>query len=287
MRYFALATDYDGTLAEDGKVSAHTLRALQKLRESGRRVLLVTGRELPELQTLMPDLSVFDLVVAENGAIVYDPAQQDEEDIANPARDDFIAALRKKKVEPLSVGRSIIATFKPNDTVVHETIREMGLDLQIVFNKEAVMVLPPGVNKASGMRDALGRLGLSRHNVAGIGDAENDFAFLELCETSAAVDNSVPKLKETVDLVTKGARGAGVRELVRRILKDDLRSIDSTVPRHRLVLATDLNGGVGHGARIRHQPAAHRLERRRQVDDGQNHHGTPRRGRLPVLRHRP
>src|SRR6476646_6542653 len=202
----ALATDFDGTLAEDGRVSGHTVRALKKLRESGRRVLLVTGRELDDLKTVYEDWSVFDLIVAENGAVVYDPAQQDEESIANPARDDFIAALRKKKVEPLSVGHTVVATFKPNDTVVFETIREMGLDLQIVFNKDAVMVLPAGVNKASGLNDALSRLGLSRHNVAGIGDAENDFAFLELCEVSAAVENSIPRLKDSVDLVTKAPR---------------------------------------------------------------------------------
>ena len=55
MRYFALATDYDGTLAEDGKVSAHTVRALKKLRESGRRVLLVTGRELDDLASVYDD----------------------------------------------------------------------------------------------------------------------------------------------------------------------------------------------------------------------------------------
>jgi phosphoglycolate phosphatase (TIGR01487 family) len=242
VRYLALATDFDGTLAEDGKVSAVTLRALKKLRESGRRLLLVTGRELPDLRELMPDLTVFDLVVAENGAVVYDPSQQDEEPIANPARDDFVAVLKKKKVSPLSVGQSVVATFKPNETKVLATIQEMALDLQIVFNKDAVMVLPPGVNKASGLNNALSKLGLSRHNVAGIGDAENDFAFLELCEVSAAVANSIPTLKDAVDYVTKGERGAGVRELVRRLLKDDLHSIDRDILRHRLVLATHPEG---------------------------------------------
>ena len=59
-----------------------------------------------------------------------------------------------------------------------EAIRDLGLELQIIFNKGAVMVLPAGVNKASGLAVALARLGLSPHNVVGVGDAENDHAFL-------------------------------------------------------------------------------------------------------------
>ena len=82
--------------------------------------------------------------------------------------------LRERGVEPLSVGRSIVATWEPMETVVLEVIHEQGLELQITFNKGAVMVLPPGVNKASGLEAALQALGLSRHNVVGAGDAEND-----------------------------------------------------------------------------------------------------------------
>jgi hydroxymethylpyrimidine pyrophosphatase-like HAD family hydrolase len=60
-------------------------------------------------------------------------------------------------------------------------IRELGLELQIIFNKGAVMVLPAGVSKASGLEAALALLELLPHDVAGIGDAENDHAFLRLC----------------------------------------------------------------------------------------------------------
>ena len=59
-----------------------------------------------------------------------------------------------------------------------DTIRDLGLELQVIFNKGAVMVLPAGVNKASGLAAALADLGLSPHNVVGVGDAENDHAFL-------------------------------------------------------------------------------------------------------------
>jgi hydroxymethylpyrimidine pyrophosphatase-like HAD family hydrolase len=115
-----------------------------------------------------------------------------------------------------------VATVRPHETTVLETIQALGLELEIVFNKEAVMVLPTGHNKATGLRRALEELDLDPQAVVGIGDAENDHAFLELCGFSVAVANSVDALKEHADLVTRGERGAGVEELIEALLADDL-----------------------------------------------------------------
>src|SRR5437016_5169538 len=79
MKYLALATDYDGTLAQDGHVDTETVRAVERVLESGRKVILVTGRQLPELQSVFPQLGVCDVVVAENGALLYWPAEDREE----------------------------------------------------------------------------------------------------------------------------------------------------------------------------------------------------------------
>jgi hypothetical protein len=117
---------------------------------------------------------------------------------------------------------------------VLDVIRELGLELEIIFNKGAVMVLPSGINKATGLVVALGRLGLSAHNAVAVGDAENDHAFLSSCEASVAVANALPTLKERVDLVTKGERGDGVVELVEALLRDDLASLDGRLGRHGL-----------------------------------------------------
>src|SRR5581483_8672300 len=133
-----------------------------------------------------------------------------ETPLAQRPPDSFVAALRARGVGPISVGRVIVATWEPHETVVLETIRDQGLELQVIFNKGAVMVLPAGVNKASGLAAALQKLCLSAHNAVGIGDAENDHALLNLCEFGAAVANALPTLKERADLVTRGARGAGV-----------------------------------------------------------------------------
>ena len=110
MFFLALATDYDGTLAADGKADPDAMAGLQRLRKSGRKIILVTGRELSDLTVACPELDVFDLVVAENGATLYDPATKDEQVLAPAASADLVSYLEKAGVNPLSVGHSIVAT---------------------------------------------------------------------------------------------------------------------------------------------------------------------------------
>jgi hydroxymethylpyrimidine pyrophosphatase-like HAD family hydrolase len=225
VRYFAVATDYDGTLAADGKVAAPTVEALERLRRSGRRVVLVTGRILEELQQVFPRLDLIDRVVAENGAVVWTPATNELQVLAEPPPAAFVAALRARDVRPLSVGHVIVATREPHEEAVLDAIRSLGLELHVEFNKGAVMVLPAGVTKRTGLSTALEQMALSLHNVVGIGDAENDHGLLAACECGVAVANAIPALAERADWVTASPRGAGVVELVDRLLDDDLASL--------------------------------------------------------------
>ena len=100
----------------------------------------------------------------------------------------FISALKDRGVEPLSIGRSIVATTTPHEQAVVEVIRNLGLEMHVVFNKGSVMILPPGVNKETGLRAALLDLELSPHNVIAVGDAENDHALLRGCGLGKLVD---------------------------------------------------------------------------------------------------
>lgn len=166
MRYHVLATDYDGTLARDGRVSDSTLLALHRFVASGRKLILVTGRELPQLKSVFSALSLFHWVV------------------------------------------------------------------------------PTGVNKGFWLDHALQEMKLSRHNTVGVGDAENDHAFLQLCEFSAAVSNALPAVKATVDLVLPADHGAGVEFLIDQILSDDLRSLEMRSKRPPFVIANSESGEV-------------------------------------------
>jgi hydroxymethylpyrimidine pyrophosphatase-like HAD family hydrolase len=222
MRYQALATDYDETIADAGVVDLPTIAALERLREGACRLILVTGRDVTDLQRAMSRLDLFDLVVAENGALLYDPANQQVQALGDAPPLAFVERLRELDVAPLWLGRVVVATREPNQTKVRNAIRDLGLDLQVTCNKGIAIVLPTGVTKASGLLGALAHLGLSPLNCIGVGDAENDLAFLEICGLRVAVANALPVVKERAAFVPMGTRGAGVAGLIDRLLATDL-----------------------------------------------------------------
>jgi hydroxymethylpyrimidine pyrophosphatase-like HAD family hydrolase len=115
MHFVTLVTDYDGTLAEDGKVDPATVDALDALGQSGRKLILVTGRELPDFRRVFSEIGRFDLVIAENGALLYQPATGCETTLAGAPPPVFIDRLRAHHISPLSVGRSIVANLGPNE----------------------------------------------------------------------------------------------------------------------------------------------------------------------------
>lgn len=254
MNYLALATDYDGTIATEGVVDPHTVAALERWRATGRKLILVTGRMLDDLLTILPryaPLELFDWLVAENGAVLYQPARQTVRILADPLPPEFVQALgdrigsgseiyrtgtpgefehliRTGQLTAFSRGRVMVATWQPYDREVQTLIDQMALDLQVIMNKRAVMVLPIGIDKAFGLRAALAELNLSATVTVGVGDAENDCHLLELCGFSAAVANALPLVKAKADWVAASERGAGVVELIDRLLAGErLSSVES------------------------------------------------------------
>jgi hydroxymethylpyrimidine pyrophosphatase-like HAD family hydrolase len=221
MRYLALATDYDGTLASDGAVAPETLAALRQVAATGRKLILVTGRRIDDMIRVFPEIGMFDRVVAENGPLLYRPQSRETRLLSEPPPAVFLEELRRRGVEPLTAGQVFVATEQPNERVVLEVLRELGLDLQVILNKGAVMVLPASVNNATGLSAALEELELSPQNVVGIGDAENDEAFLAMCGSGVAVANALDALKARADQVTIGEDGAGVREVIDWLISGD------------------------------------------------------------------
>ncbi|TNC60458.1 HAD family hydrolase [Rubellimicrobium roseum] len=219
MPQIALATDYDGTIAQDGMVDGPTLAVLARLRAAGWCLVLATGRDLDDLRQVMPRLDLFDRVVAENGAVLHTPDTGVVRLLAAPLPPSFPAALATAGVHPLRAGRVLVATWEVHEARVQAVAASLGLDLRLQRNKGALMALPAGVDKGRGTLEALRELGISPAHCVAVGDAENDLDLLAACGLPVAVANASPALKRAAALVTRAEGGDGVVELIERLLR--------------------------------------------------------------------
>jgi hydroxymethylpyrimidine pyrophosphatase-like HAD family hydrolase len=213
-RYFrAVAVDYDGTLTTSGRPSGDVLAAIAETRADGRRVVLVTGRILAELRSVFPGVDDhFDAIVGEDGAVAARAGH--DRLLAAPVPGELDAALAARGVR-FRRGEVLLACDLADEPAVLEAVRELGLECQLTSNRSALMVLPAGVTKGSGLAAALADLGISPHSAAAVGDAENDHSLLATAELGVAVGNAVASLKAAADMVFDQPDGCGVASFLR------------------------------------------------------------------------
>jgi hydroxymethylpyrimidine pyrophosphatase-like HAD family hydrolase len=230
----AIACDYDGTLATADRIGHEALAALERARAAGRRLLLVTGRTFFELTRVCEQLDLFDAVVAENGAVLYVPAAGVIRDLAPPPPPRFLAELDRRGIA-YEVGRVIVGTTRGHESGIRDILDVTGVRLDLVYNRGALMLLPPGISKGTGVRQAIASLGLSFHDVLGLGDAENDLDFLEACGYAGCPANAVPALQRRADWTFPGENGRGIAQAIEGPILQELLPLDRS-PRHRLEL---------------------------------------------------
>lgn len=240
MFFLGVAVDYDGTIAQNGRVAPDTVAALERVRASARRLVLVTGRQLEPLIAAFPQYRLFDRLVLENGAVLHAPAEERTEVLSAPPDARLVKLLRDRTNASIEVGRSIVAGWEPHQAAFLDAVRELGLELQIIFNKGALMLLPTGVNKASGLRAAAKELNVNPSAFVGVGDAENDHSFLSICGCSCAVSNAIDSLKVEVDIVAPTDHGVGVGWLTDQLLHLDSEILQND--RHGLPIGANSLG---------------------------------------------
>jgi len=200
MSYSTLATDYDGTLAHAGRVDGPTVAGLESLRQAGWKLVLVTGRNLDDVGRAFSKLALFDRVVAENGALL---AGRDGalSLLGQPPGEELLEALRQRNV-PFSTGRVIVHTLRAYERRVAEAVAASGAGVEVSLNKGALMLLPAGVDKGAGLRAALAELEVDPGAAVGVGDAENDLPFLELCGLAYACGDALAAVRSAAGRYT-------------------------------------------------------------------------------------
>lgn len=224
MRFRLLGCDYDRTVATEGVLVERARDALAAVRASGRAVVLVTGRTMDELLDVFQELDLFDRIVVENGAVMHSPAAGEERVLCPPVSSRLRDELQRERV-PLVVGRAILSTASSNDEVVRATVRALGIDCDLVYNRDSIMVLPIGCSKASGLNAAAADLGIPMEQTVAVGDGENDVALLEAAGVGVAVENAVDLLKARADIVLVRPAADGISDLCASLAQRDLADL--------------------------------------------------------------
>jgi hydroxymethylpyrimidine pyrophosphatase-like HAD family hydrolase len=216
MKLFALALDYDGTIAANDQLDPLVRDAIAAARTRNIAVILVTGRILNELRRVAGDLHFVDAVVAENGAVLHFPESGHTTRLAPPVPSTFVEELRRQGLA-FHIGHSLVdadASLAPQLLTI---IRRLELPLVLLFNKGRLMITLQGISKATGLHAMLDTMRLSARNTLAIGDAENDHELLRFAEVGVAVPWGSESLRAMADVVLPGADTAAVADYVRTL----------------------------------------------------------------------
>ena len=240
MKFAALALDYDGTIAVDGRLDPAGREAISDVRRCGIVVVLVTGRRLSDLRAAAGDVTCFDVIVGENGAVLEFPTSSRRVTLGHVPSPTFVQELRRRGI-PFNAGDCVIEADAQSAGPILDVIRSLEQPLVLAFNRGRLMVLPQAVGKSTGLRHALAALRVSIHNTVGIGDAENDHDLLDACEVGVAVGWGSSALRAVADEVIGGAGPGAVADYIRRLAQQPRLSAPQ-MGRRRLSLGHEHNG---------------------------------------------
>jgi hydroxymethylpyrimidine pyrophosphatase-like HAD family hydrolase len=210
-----LIFDYDGTLTfETHEIPKVARAALKKMKEKKLATLgIISGRDLPFLMRVDDSLAhVFSFLIAENGAISYFYDLKKKEVLGREWSEKARSALASSGI-PMHFAEVMFATSIENADEVSAFLARAGLEAKLVPNRDSLMVLPPNVDKGTGVATTVEHFGTTRKLfLTCFGDGENDLALFAPADLRVAVANAVGALKSIADVVTKEPGGYGVAE---------------------------------------------------------------------------
>jgi hydroxymethylpyrimidine pyrophosphatase-like HAD family hydrolase len=230
MRHRVLACDYDGTLATDGICADATVEALERVAAAGIRLLMVTGRTREELDDVFDPGALFEAIVVENGALVIDVRTGEEQLLAPRVPPALVEEYRRTGVQPLVVGRVLCSSAWSQEPKLSAGVARLGVDRQVVRNRDSAMVIPPGISKRTGLEAALRLIGELPSLTVAVGDGENDVALFAVAGVSVAVANAVDVLKSRADVVLTQPNGKGIAMLSAALVAGDLSALTALSP---------------------------------------------------------
>ncbi len=244
MQVKAVVLDFDGTMAADqsGLDNAELVTLIRRLRKVGVKVIINTGRDLdyligPQGISKPEHIALFDAMIVECGAAVWFPNTLAPRPLTRLHSVEVVNEMRRVKIPSTEIwtGHCMVATRRIHAPKARRAIERVnqrrlaagltGIVLEETINNASATYLPPGVNKGTGLLQIVNdHFGIPPGNVLGGGDGANDLPFLSLCGAAIVPVNANPRVKALPNaILTKGANAAGLVEVLRVVLKNNLQ----------------------------------------------------------------
>ncbi|MEZ5383030.1 MAG: Cof-type HAD-IIB family hydrolase [Microthrixaceae bacterium] len=252
-----MASDLDGTLlTSDRLVTDRTVAAVERVRAAGARFVVVTGRPVRWLTSVVERLGDDEVMIAQNGAVVWHPATN-EVLASHPLELDLITSLVAQLAEddpelgwaverPLDYARTpnfatllsddgvevapiealldrpltkLLARAERFDPRRFERIRALVGDAAEVShsgNDALIEIAAPGVHKAATLATLATDWGVAAEDVIAFGDQVNDEQMLAWAGRGVAMGNAAPHVRRMADEVTGTNDEGGVARVLER-----------------------------------------------------------------------
>lgn len=211
----AVVVDVDGTLTgERRRMSLEAVEALRRVSDSGVKVMLASGNVLPIAYAVSTYMGFDGPIIAENGGIVS--YKQQVWVLGDPSApvEAYEYLKTKMPVERLFTDRWRETEIGLKRETSLEEVRAILKDhpVEVQTTGYALHIMSRGMDKFRGVEKACELLEMSVHQVAAIGDSENDEMMLRMCGAGIAVGDASEESRRAADYVAKGLNGEGVVE---------------------------------------------------------------------------
>jgi phosphoglycolate phosphatase (TIGR01487 family) len=224
MRRKTFAVDIDGTITENGGGRIHlgALNSLRHMKKLGHNVILVSGRSSVEAYLLGVFGGLDTIGVGENGGCVT-YGSNDHQLIGNKKTciealtliKNKINNVREKPVFPRLTEVVLERTFDIFDA--QNIVKNASLDVALADSQYAIHINSSGIDKTTGFKEVMKKLGVNSEDVIAIGDSETDVPLFKLAKFSIAVGNAFDNVKSHASMVTSSNSGDGVIEALDKI----------------------------------------------------------------------
>lgn len=242
-KYKLIALDMDGTLlTEDKTISAENKAAIADAAEAGITVMFATGRGIQNVLGYADELGLQSPIVTVNGSEVWSAPERlhlrHEMDAELVVRMREIALQRDtwywaysvdgvhnrdnwpKEASAFQAKQWLKFGYYCEDVQrlsgIQRELESWGLFEVTNSHPYNIELNPQGVNKASGLAEVCGLLGIQMSEVIAAGDSLNDAAMLQAAGFGVAMGNAQDEVKQLADAVTASNEEHGVAQLIRR-----------------------------------------------------------------------